>query len=360
MLTGEAPVSATEAVAIFKPWFDKTRGGILLAVSGGPDSIAMMHLAVIAAKQMRRTPALHVATVDHGLRDASRDEALLVLREASALGLKAEMLTWSGLKPTNGLQEAAREARYTLLRAHAQAIGASYLMTAHTLDDQAETVLLRLMRGSGLGGLGAMRVETDIGALGLVRPLLGVPKARLVATCRDVAWPFVDDPSNGNDRFTRVRIRKLLAAFGVEGLNPSRLAKLAERLQRADDALYAMTRAAFIQLRSADGRSVTLAAGGYRRETAECRVRLVALALEEMSRHIARPSALRLERIESLSARLDSAIDEMKTLRTTCGGCRIILSQGKIAFVPEETRQRGQNRDKSSRRAQLGFSPPAP
>ena len=128
-------------------------------------------------------------------------------------------------------------ARYRLLSEAAVNTGASHILTAHTLDDQAETVLMRLLRGSGPAGLAGMRQRTHLGRIILFRPFLDVPKARLMATLRQAKIPFADDPSNRDPRFTRVRMREVLPALAGEGLDAERLALLARRLRRAEAAL---------------------------------------------------------------------------------------------------------------------------
>ena len=132
-------------------------------------------------------------------------------RLARSLGVAHRTLRWSGRKPTTGLQEAARLERYRLLAKAARDCGARHVLTAHTLDDQAETVLIRLTRGSGISGLAAMAHVSALpgseGEISLVRPLLGVRKTRLIATLRKAGVAHADDPSNRDPRFTRVRIR---------------------------------------------------------------------------------------------------------------------------------------------------------
>src|SRR5947209_13191130 len=150
---------------------------LLLAVSGGPDSVALM---LLSARWPRRdAPPIEVATVDHRLREDSRQEAEQVGNWARALGFGHHILTWEGEKPKTRLQERAREARYRLLEERAAHAGADHIVTAHHADDQAETVLLRLTRGSGPAGLAGMAAYTRLGAVTLARPLLGVPKADL-------------------------------------------------------------------------------------------------------------------------------------------------------------------------------------
>ncbi|WP_348644207.1 tRNA lysidine(34) synthetase TilS, partial [Methylobacterium sp. WL120] len=215
---------------------------LLLAVSGGPDSTALMRAAA------GRRDGLFVATVDHGLRPESAEEARAVAEAAAALGLPHAILRWDGTHPGTAIQATARAARYRLLAAHAASVGAGYLLTGHTRDDQAETVLMRLIAGSGPAGLAGMRRERPLApGLVLARPFLDIPKADLVAWCEAEGVGFVCDPSNADDRYGRVRLRRLLPLLAAEGFTSERFAKVAERAARDDAALAAMANAAFRQ-----------------------------------------------------------------------------------------------------------------
>lgn len=236
------PITAAEAAE----WFADlaTCRALVLAVSGGPDSTALCLLAARWRATLKAGPALLAVTVNHGLRPEARREASTVKQFAAALGVSHRTLRWTGPKPRTGLQEAARAARYRLLAVAARRVGARHVLTAHTLDDQAETVLFRLARGSGLAGLAAMaRVaplpEGGEGGIFLVRPFLDVPKARLIATLRAANIPYAEDPSNRDPRFARVRLRAALPELAAEGLTPARLALLAKRVRRADAAIEA-------------------------------------------------------------------------------------------------------------------------
>jgi tRNA(Ile)-lysidine synthase len=248
-----APVSAAEAKALFAPLARVS--ALVLAVSGGPDSTALLMLMARWRSALKRGPKLIAVTVDHGLRPASAGEARAVKELARRLGVRHRTVRWEGKKPASGLQEAARAARYRLLAAAAKSAKAGTIVTAHTLDDQAETVLLRMSRGSGLGGLCAMSRSSPLPVNGtqeimLVRPLLELPKARLVATLARAKIAFADDASNRDPRFTRARLREVMPALAREGLNARRLARLAGRLRRAetaiemavDDAMAALSR----------------------------------------------------------------------------------------------------------------------
>jgi tRNA(Ile)-lysidine synthase len=239
------PVSPAEALALFADLAPCK--ALVLAVSGGPDSTALAMLVARWRAQLKAGPKLVAVTIDHGLRRESAAEAKAVKRLAKALRIEHRTVAWRGTKPTTGIQAAARSARYGLLAAAARKLGARHVLTAHTLDDQAETILIRLSRGSGLGGLAGMSRLSPLPAAGeitLVRPFLGLPKARLVATLEAAKIPFAHDPSNDDPRFTRARYRKVMPLLAAEGLDAGRLALLAQRAARADSAIETAVAAA--------------------------------------------------------------------------------------------------------------------
>ena len=227
-----------------------TIDSLVLAVSGGADSTALMHLvhawSVRTGAPLDRVVAV---TVDHGLRSGAAVEAAGVARQAAGLGLLHQTLRWDGPKPATGLQSAAREARYSLLHATAIERGGgcgAAILTAHTADDQAETLLMRLARGSDVDGLASIPAMGHIvrpGRLGegvsvpVVRPLLGVSRVRLVATLAARGIGYVDDPSNSDVRFERVRVRQALVILEGLGINRVALARTAGRMQAAKFAL---------------------------------------------------------------------------------------------------------------------------
>ncbi len=236
------PVSVEEARKLFGPF--QRFPHLALAVSGGPDSLALMHLAAAWRAAQGSAPELSVLTVDHGLRASSRDEALMVGRMASALGLPHAILTWEGNGAnTAGLQARARAARYDLMAAYCHAHDIPALVTAHTQDDQAETFLMRLKRGSGLDGLAAIPERGAWAGVAVLRPLLDVSKARLVATLEGQGIGFASDPSNKDPRFERARVRGSGEALIALGLTQEALALSARRLRRAREALDHAARA---------------------------------------------------------------------------------------------------------------------
>lgn len=235
------PVSATE--------FSQALGrldapnNIAVAFSGGPDSLALLYLAAQWAKKSKRR-RLVALTVDHGLRAESADEAQLCMRMAEVLGVSHRILVWRGPKPKAGIQAAAREARYHLLTEACAAENLDALLVAHHLEDQAETFLLRLARGSGVDGLAGMAASRLLrNDLRLLRPLLDMPRARLAAVLKYAKLNAVQDPSNDNPRYDRVKARRLMVELSTLGLNASRLADTAAHMARVRTALDVEMRA---------------------------------------------------------------------------------------------------------------------
>lgn len=206
-----------------------------LAVSGGVDSLALMVLASEWAP--RHGVRLRVFTVDHGLRPQARDECQFVVETAHKLGLEAELLQWQGDKPAANIQAAARAARYRLLGEAMKANEIKVLASAHQCEDQAETVLMRLGHGSGLEGLQGMQPLTHQHGMQLFRPLLGVGRAELAALVAKQGLVPVDDPSNRQTSFERVRWRHELTRLDALGLDARRICDFAGRAGRADAAL---------------------------------------------------------------------------------------------------------------------------
>jgi tRNA(Ile)-lysidine synthase len=253
------PVTLREVRPLFERLLARP---VVLAVSGGADSMALMHLIADwldesgCAQAGARAARVMVATVDHGLRAASREEAQFVAHEAGCRSLPHVTLSWQGPKPTTGIQQAARSARYRLLAGSARQGGAEAVsqghaardvVTAHHLDDLAETLVLRLARGSGARGLAAMpergvvpeprSVRAQQGSVTLLRPLIGIEKARLLATLADRGLAWREDPSNVDKVYERVRLRDAWGTLAALGLDSPALARSARRLARASAAL---------------------------------------------------------------------------------------------------------------------------
>jgi len=203
-----------------------------IAVSGGPDSLALLLLAAATRPQ-----GVEAATVDHGLRPESSDEAAMVASICASLGIPHRILRadWS-MPPTANIQAEARALRYRLLNDWATERGLAAVATAHHADDQAETLLMRLARGAGVGGLGGTRARRSLSEqVLLIRPLLGWRKAELVRLVADAGLTPVDDPSNRDPEHDRSRIRQWLEKS--DWADPARLAVSASAIRDADEAL---------------------------------------------------------------------------------------------------------------------------
>ena len=207
-------------------------GQIGIAVSGGPDSLALLLLANAA-----RPAQVVAATVDHGLRPEAADEAAMVAALCQARNIPHSILRVQVADDPDGRQAAARRARYAALAAWALEYGVSWLATAHHADDQAETVLMRLARGAGLPGLSGIRRSRPLGeapGVTLIRPLLDWTKAELEELIAETGVEAAQDPSNADERYDRTRARRWLANGWPEA---ARVAASASHLAEAEDAL---------------------------------------------------------------------------------------------------------------------------
>ncbi len=303
----------------------RPEGALGLAVSGGGDSLALMLLA--AEWGAARGERLAVASVDHGLRPEAAAEAAGVVARAGALGLPAAVLRWEGWDGRGNLQAAAREARTALLAGWAAREGLAAVALGHTLDDQAETVLLRLARGSGVDGLSGMAPATRREGVTWLRPLLGLRRDALRAwlVARGETW--VDDPSNDDPSFDRVTARRALAALGLDA---ACLADTADRMRRARAALDAQTDALWA------GAARWGAAGALRLDRAalvaapdEIALRLLARALSAVSGAPLRPRLAALESL--LQAARDAALGSGRTLH----GC-LVWDAGAVVALARE------------------------
>jgi tRNA(Ile)-lysidine synthase len=232
-----------------------------VAVSGGPDSLALLLLAAAA-----RPGKVEAATVDHVLRAESRDEAEGVASICKSVGVPHHVLTveWDQ-RPTANIQARAREARYFLLDEWALRRGLRFVATAHHADDQAETLLMRLARGAGLSGLVGTRKRRLLdGGVQLVRPLLGWRRSELAEIVDGSGLTPVDDPANRDPRHDRTRFRALIE--DSEWADVDRLAASAAWLAEADEALVWMTTALATSRIAPDGDALTLDAAGLPRE----------------------------------------------------------------------------------------------
>lgn len=301
-----------------------------VAVSGGSDSTALLLLLAGLARQV----GLRVvaATVDHGLRAASADEAGQVADLCARLGVEHAILTWTGWDQQGNLQDAARKARYDLLGQWARARGCDQVWLGHTADDQAETFLMRLARGSGVDGLAAMPEHSERDGLQWVRPLLGVSRAVLREYLHAQGQGWIDDPSNADPRFERIRFRNAAGTLAELGLGQARLNATAANMERARQALERMTdRLAEAAARVSRAGEVVLDRAIWSAADDEIRLRLLARSLNWVSGAVYRP---RLEALVHLEAQLRAGDAAGMSLH----GCLARAGDGTITIRREPAR----------------------
>jgi tRNA(Ile)-lysidine synthase len=361
-----SPISAQHAKRLFADW--KRVPAIVLAVSGGPDSIALMWLAARWRRALARGPRLIAVTVDHGLRPEAAAEAREVKRLARSLDLPHRTLRWTGAKPKTGLPAAARAARYRLLAQAARASGATHVLTAHTRDDQAETLLMRMFRGSGIAGLAAMARESERDGLLLARPFLNVSKSQLIATLRKAKIDFADDPTNRDTSFTRPRLRTLMPVLATEGGDTRNLARLASRLARANAAVEVLVDGAerYLALRDREAShsgfnakaldakrfdakafdaktfdAKIFDAKAFAAMPEEIRLRLLLRAIDRFG-HEGRAELGKVEALLSVldRARAEKSAGRRPGLKQTLAGALVSLIDGRIRVEPAPPRRR--------------------
>ncbi|HEY4126332.1 MAG TPA: tRNA lysidine(34) synthetase TilS [Rhizomicrobium sp.] len=305
-----------------------------IAVSGGGDSLALMHLAADWARA-RKLQSPKILTVDHGLTKGSRAHANEVKAQAKSLGLDCIVLSWKGAKPKSDIEAAAREARYRLMGQWCARKKIASLYIAHTQDDQAETFLLRLARGSGLDGLSAMREVAPypvpgFSGLSLIRPLLDLTRTQLrqFLTARHIAWH--EDPMNADPRFARVRLREIWPVLEGAGLTSARIAAGARHLARAREALERQTADLLEAITRREGRHLLIDGAMLAAAPRELGLRALAELLKQMGGQTYRP---RFEQLESLFDALSSGQFAARTLH----GCRLGPAPKRFAAFGSRT-----------------------
>ena len=295
-----------------------------VAISGGSDSMAMLHLLHRWAGE--KGVILQAVTVDHGLRKAAADEAKGVAEFCADLGISHTTLHWTGWDGLGNLQDQARRARYRLMTDWAKTRGIEIIALGHTADDQAETVLMRLARGSGVDGLSGMQQSRNTDGITWVRPALLLFRQQLrdYLSRHDIKW--IDDPSNDDERFERVKARKVLRALAPLGIDVERLAGTAQDLQLARRALEFQTQNAAIDITTVKDGDVRLEREAFNLLPAEIYSRLLSHALCWVSRTAYRPRRMALTNTVA-AVRLRKS--------STLHGCRIIWSKTEIRITRE-------------------------
>lgn len=289
---------------------------IAVAVSGGGDSMA---LTILLDAWGRESGVGVVAlTVDHALRAESADEARAVGKILKHRGIEHHILTWDGPKPKTGIQEKARAARYDLMTRYCTHHNIRYLFLAHHAHDQLETILFRLAKGSGVDGLAGMRaIQSHESGVTLVRPLLGVGHPDLLATCTARTLDWIEDPTNENKRYARVRIRGAYEVLEAEGLDIHRIGVLATRLDRVSTALAQLTEKEYKNVFFyKDTERIEIKYNEFLDLPEEIRVRVLVKVISELQPLASKK--VRMEEVERMAARFRTSIPFKGA---TLGGC---------------------------------------
>ena len=212
---------------------------IAIAVSGGIDSMVLMKISSLSKKIKPKN--IHILTINHDLRKGSKEETLFVRKEADKLGLKVSILTWKGKKPKTGIQEKARKKRHNLLFNYCKKNNISDLFFAHHLDDQIENFIFRMFRGSGIVGLTSFSNSSKIDKINLIRPLIETPKSDLLLFAKKQKIEWIEDPSNSNLDFDRVKIRNVLKNFYDSGFDKKLFLKSISKLKSINEDIELLT-----------------------------------------------------------------------------------------------------------------------
>ena len=294
-----------------------------IAVSGGGDSMALLHLT--RAWALARGVTLSAITIDHNLRESSSEEAAHVAQWCADLCVAHTTRVWRDWDRNGNLQDAARQARYRMINDWRGEI--EYILIGHTLDDQAETLLLRLKRGSGVDGMTGMKhVTLHPSGMTLIRPLLNIKRHDLrdyLAACEQ---PWFDDPSNDNAAFDRIAMRQLLPQLTSAGISLDRFALMATHMQRAQDALNHTAGDVFQTIGRQQGTDLIFDQAGFFAAHSETQNRLLSAGLCWISGNAYRP------RFEALQRAL-SEVQDGKT--SSLHGCLIYAHQNTLRITRE-------------------------
>ncbi len=292
-----------------------------VAVSGGGDSLALLHLLHASGAFQ-----LKVATVDHGLRPEARAEAGRVADICAGLGLAHRRLDWHGWGGSGNLQDQARRARYRLLGDWGRAQGIHAIALGHTLDDQAETMLMRLGRRAGVDGLSRMAGRFERDGMTFLRPLLEFRRAELRHHLRGIGATWSEDPSNEDEAYHRVRARASLEALAPLGVGAEDLARVSAHLASARQALQRRAAGLARRIARVEAGSVALHLAALAELPGEDRRRLLSGALLFVAPGDYAPRAEALDRLEQ-------AIDDRRT--ATLAGC-LVVAAGPWLYISRE------------------------
>ncbi|WP_170426715.1 tRNA lysidine(34) synthetase TilS [Ruegeria arenilitoris] len=295
-----------------------------VAVSGGGDSVALLLLMSKIAQSEQ--VALFAATVDHGLRPEAAVEAQYVSALAGRLGIPHETLVWTGWDGDGNLQDQARQARYRLLSDWARGHAISAVALGHTADDQAETFLMRLGRAAGVTGLSGIRGKRLRDGLTLLRPMLGVTRRDLRTYLTEQGVEWIDDPSNQDIRFDRIKARQVLSDLKDLGITAHSLTRVAENLTQAREALEVFAQESARSMAEVDAGDICLDRAAFQTLPQEIKRRLVVGSIGWIAGRGYPPR----------QSAVDQAVQAIDTgTATSIGGC-LLVPQGNKMWICRE------------------------
>lgn len=312
-----------------------------IMVSGGGDSMALLHLLHRAAGQGVR---LEAVTIDHGLRAEARAEAEMVAAFCAARGIAHQISLWQRAGAGGNLMDEARRARYAMAVDWAQARGISHIAVGHTADDQAEGVLIGLSRRAGIDGLSGMRKAWTQQGLRFSRPLLTIPRADLrdYLTRHGIAW--VDDPSNDDTHYTRVKARRALAALAPLGITAATLAAVSDNLEMARVAIAAQVAHAANLVTQTEAATLNIPRAVYEPLPMEIKRRLLIAALRWTASASYPPRALAFTAVLHAIAQGKDATLGGVQFRSKCDAISVLREARAVSAAASPTTEQWDNR----------------
>ena len=297
--------------------FDKNINGIdrsLVAVSGGPDSLSLAFLAKCYSDI--NSAKFSYVVIDHKLRKESSFEAKKVVQLLKKIGIRCKILVWKGKKPKSNIQKIARNNRYDLLLKESNRLKIKTILLGHQMNDLHENFFIRMIRGSGLKGLVSLGKNSELSNIKLIRPLIDIDKRNLEKIALKVFKTFVNDPSNLNDHFTRVRIRKILKEFQKEGLENQKINLTIKNLKSANDALDFYTKKNILKNTIYDKKkNFYFIKKEFFGNPEDILIRSIGIILQKISGRYYAPRGKKIKRLMTLMS------SQKKALKTTLSGC---------------------------------------
>ena len=306
------------------------KSDFVVAVSGGPDSLCLAYFSKLYSKEFKNKA--HVLIVDHKLRNASAKEAIKVKNILKNKGIKSNILKWKGKIPNSNIQKNARNIRYSLISEYCDKKKLKFIITAYHIDDQIENFFIRLLRGSGLTGLSSMSENVNYNKkVKIIRPFLDLKKSELKYVTLNFFGTFIEDPSNKNEKFLRVRIRKYRKNLEKEGLKSDNVITSINNLMHAKKALNFYKNKALLKHVSFMSKNKCIINGKiFSEEAKEIIFKSFSDILSLISGSYYPP---RSKKIVSLIER----ISKPKYNKSTLGGC-VIEKKDSFIFVSKELR----------------------